>query len=245
MPVDYSKFDKVDVSDEDEVKKETATKPVSSLCGSCGKNPSAPLRCGNCKSQIYCSAECQKGDWQFHKRLCSKPKPIATTSNEPQKKEPIVSKSTTEKVEDDEEKLDWYRHRSWKAPEPSNVKPVRLETPAELLTQNLNGKSAWNAADTWEEKDVTVWAKDWILKEIPGSSAVEGDASLPFVRGQKRFLFDFKFTWKFQDSDLIVQDFSDDQDTPTLRIPKHIDSSEAINQITSQRSKFFEALRSL
>lgn len=41
-------------------------------CYGCRKLP-GKLRCGVCKTASYCSAECQRGDWQFHKRTCKKP----------------------------------------------------------------------------------------------------------------------------------------------------------------------------
>lgn len=34
----------------------------------CGKN--STLRCGRCKIVPYCSRECQRADWDEHKKLC-------------------------------------------------------------------------------------------------------------------------------------------------------------------------------
>ena len=42
------------------------------LCDRCGvvKGRNAMLRCGRCRTALYCSAECQKADWATHKRVC-------------------------------------------------------------------------------------------------------------------------------------------------------------------------------
>eukprot|EP00984_Skeletonema_dohrnii_P019024 scaffold9020_cov89-Skeletonema_dohrnii-CCMP3373.AAC.2 len=76
------------------------------------------------------------------------------------------------------------------------------------------GTSAWNKAGTWEERDVTSWAKEtleaalltseYILPEgspSPGARATvskvskfEGHASYATVRGKKRYIYEFAFT---------------------------------------------------
>lgn len=45
------------------------TDVVVKVCPCCGVS-NASLRCGRCKSVSYCSAKCQKQDWQQHKRTC-------------------------------------------------------------------------------------------------------------------------------------------------------------------------------
>jgi len=46
--------------------------PLSKLCANC-RGENAPQRCSVCKKVCYCNATCAKQDWQFHKRICSKP----------------------------------------------------------------------------------------------------------------------------------------------------------------------------
>ncbi|CAJ1356802.1 unnamed protein product [Effrenium voratum] len=43
--------------------------PSHGLCELCGKR--ASFRCGLCKSQRYCSSECQKKDWAKHQQECA------------------------------------------------------------------------------------------------------------------------------------------------------------------------------
>ncbi len=74
--------------------------------------------------------------------------------------------------------------------------------------------SAWNYAGTFEERNMTEWAKEK-LKELLGGVSfvipnvgavvevvkvkdVEGDAAVTFVRGKKKYLFDFVFTLDFE-----------------------------------------------
>jgi len=82
--------------------------------------------------------------------------------------------------------------------------------------------SAWNAAGTFEERDMTAWAKERItalvkgtstifeeaegVVEVTGVSELEGSASVSFIRGQKRFPFDFTFAadWSTEVDDKTV-----------------------------------------
>jgi len=42
-------------------------------CGKCGDFETGTKFkvCGRCRKEPYCSRECQKEDWNFHKQLCS------------------------------------------------------------------------------------------------------------------------------------------------------------------------------
>jgi hypothetical protein len=67
------------------------------------------------------------------------------------------------------------------------------------------GAAAWNAAGTWEEKNKTKWATERLSGLLRSAEATcetttvrftsvnsfDGDASITFVRGKKKFLFDF------------------------------------------------------
>ena len=83
MPIDYSKFANIEDSDEEPEKEKTkVTKTAESAapaakakCANCGKEGAKMNACSVCKKVGYCSRDCQKQDWQFHKRVCKKPEP--------------------------------------------------------------------------------------------------------------------------------------------------------------------------
>ena len=101
-----------------------------------------------------------------------------------------------------------------------DIAPKKLETLSSdpSSTAENKGTSAWNKAGTWEERDVTAWAKD-VLKEqlekvtytLPASSPapsavvkttkakVSGHASVAIVRGKKRFIYELsvELDWSF------------------------------------------------
>ena len=98
--------------------------------------------------------------------------------------------------------------------------PKRLDAAAAAELQEqlaaAGGGSAWNSAKTFEEKDMTKWAKDRLTemvkeKEWPfahgdirgtlhfkKAKKVDGDASTPVIRGTKRFLFDLNVTVQWE-----------------------------------------------
>eukprot|EP01084_Bolivina_argentea_P178375 308336_1 len=49
------------------------------ICGWCGKESEHLLRCGKCKHTYYCSVDCQRPHWKYHKKWCKKPSVVATT----------------------------------------------------------------------------------------------------------------------------------------------------------------------
>ncbi|KAG6965190.1 hypothetical protein JG688_00007332 [Phytophthora aleatoria] len=91
-----------------------------------------------------------------------------------------------------------------------DIAPKKLEDPNKVQIKSVDGGSAWNQGNTFEEKDMTSWAKSKLEKIVSGVSAplgtgegvvtsleasnVEGDASIAVVRGAKRYIFDFTFT---------------------------------------------------
>lgn len=93
-----------------------------------------------------------------------------------------------------------------------DIAPKRLEeAPAAESGTVAPGASAWNKAGTWEERDVTGWAKESLEQALlktfftfpalaPGALAsitkasVDGTASYATVRGKKRYLYEFKLT---------------------------------------------------
>ncbi|CAI5724633.1 unnamed protein product [Peronospora destructor] len=91
-----------------------------------------------------------------------------------------------------------------------DIAPKKVEDPNKVQIKSVNGGSAWNQGNTFEEKDMTAWAKSKLEKIVSGISAplgtgdgvvtslevsnLEGDASIAVVRGAKRYIFDFAFT---------------------------------------------------
>ncbi|KAG2520207.1 hypothetical protein JM18_000957 [Phytophthora kernoviae] len=91
-----------------------------------------------------------------------------------------------------------------------DIAPKKVENANKVQIKNVDGGSAWNQGNTFEEKDMTSWAKDKLEKIVSGISAplgsgegvvtslevrnLEGDASIAMVRGAKRYIFDFTFT---------------------------------------------------
>jgi tetratricopeptide (TPR) repeat protein len=100
-----------------------------------------------------------------------------------------------------------------------DIAPKKLEIPASSNSNTpASGGSAWNKAGTWEEKDVTKWAKGSLEKQVlqttytfpdsspaPGSlvtvtkiSKLDGSASFAMARGKKRYIYEFllKLDWQ-------------------------------------------------
>ena len=129
MPIDYSKFANIDDSDEEaEPASKTVTKqaeaPTTKLakCANCAKEGAKMLTCSVCKKTAYCSRECQKEDWQFHKRTCKKPedktKKDGKSSESNKTSAPKKPKKAAEPApddDDDDEPITWYARRQTKA----------------------------------------------------------------------------------------------------------------------------------
>mmetsp|Transcript_35180 Transcript_35180/g.74868 ORF Transcript_35180/g.74868 Transcript_35180/m.74868 type:complete len:332 (+) Transcript_35180:161-1156(+) len=236
--IDYSKFDNIEDSD-DEKPTNTASpsappRPAEKpTCHGCGKDVAEPKKCSQCKRVTYCSQACQRADWQYHKRGCKKPEePKAPPESKPppsssssEKKEAKAKKAEEKVVDDGDENLTWYRHREWKpTAEPKrDFAPAKIESPADapvkVEAQATTEGSAWNAAGTWEDKDVTEFAHKIFKEHLKGFptidaaggaidiedvDSVEGDAWKPVSRGRRLHMFDLsfkiKFTFKWMDS---------------------------------------------
>jgi len=96
-----------------------------------------------------------------------------------------------------------------------DIAPKKIDTPAATTSNSTDasGTSAWNKAGTWEEKDVTSWAKDTLTASLIATSFtlpagspepdakvivtdvkdLSGHASHATVRGKRRFIFEFGF----------------------------------------------------
>lgn len=99
-----------------------------------------------------------------------------------------------------------------------DIAPKRIEIPVSTNTAQGASGSAWNKAGTWEEKDVTVWAKESLKKALlqtqytlaesspaPGAqciitsfTATEGNASFAMVRGKKNYIYEFSLELKWE-----------------------------------------------
>ena len=98
-----------------------------------------------------------------------------------------------------------------------DITPKMIDPNAKQSKKTQDGTSAWNTAGTWEEKDVSKWAKEtlqsfllsceYVLPEgspSPGSLALvskvatlDGHASYATVRGKKRYIYEFSIIVKW------------------------------------------------
>jgi hypothetical protein len=106
------------------------------------------------------------------------------------------------------------------APPPAPAAPVSAEQAAAVeanAAKPTNG-SAWNAAGTYEERDVSAWARtrvEALLLEAGGSApcgkvavtsaACTGEAHVVFVRGKRRAAFELRVSmgWRSGENDQI------------------------------------------
>lgn len=63
-------------------------------CSNC-RGPNAALKCGVCKKTYYCSGPCQREDWPFHKRNCSKPSTADSSAAAPVPEPPVTPPAAT------------------------------------------------------------------------------------------------------------------------------------------------------
>jgi tetratricopeptide (TPR) repeat protein len=105
-----------------------------------------------------------------------------------------------------------------------DIAPKKLDadTGSSSTAAGAKGTSAWNQAGTWEEKDVTNWAKTSLRERLlattytlpesspaPGAlvlvteAKVTGNASCAAVRGKKRYIYELCVTldWSFSHGD--------------------------------------------
>lgn len=91
----------------------------------------------------------------------------------------------------------------------SNNPNISSMTCEEQKITNTNSGSAWNSANTWEERDMSEWAKDNLItlfadNEILPSinqyiistkkpTKIEGHAQIAHVRGKARYIYEFSF----------------------------------------------------
>ena len=214
MPIDYSKFANIEDSDEEPEKEKTkvtktaeSAAPAKTKCANCGKEGAKMLSCSVCKKVGYCSRDCQKSDWQFHKRVCKKPEPkqddkekkagggggtAAASSTKRPKKKAAPAGPDPDDDDDDDEPITWYKHRETKLP-PSATGPEKITepAPAALSAAPASGVeqppperrgSAWNSAGTWEERDEMPWVKTKLGALLASGGGLERDFGAGLVR---------------------------------------------------------------
>ncbi len=90
-------------------------------------------------------------------------------------------------------------------------KPISTSgSKSETSSGKVNETSAWNAANTWEERDYTAQAKSKLIEAfavghntavynitISKIEKVEGNASITHVRGRARFMYEWSFSLDF------------------------------------------------
>ena len=249
--IDYSRFDNIEDSDDEKIQpeKKSATEAAVETphCHNCHKEVGNPLRCSVCKKASYCSQQCQRDDWRYHKRACKKaeapkaksPKRDAPAKEPPRPRKTAASPKAEADVEDNED-ITWYRHREWKpTSEPKKeFAPTQIEAETAASVPVPTVGSVWNAAGTFEDKDVTSMAqamlREMLRDDLPSVDvaggilgieevkSVEGDASKPVIRGTRRHLFDLSFNMSFAfrwmdtggqrkvDGSIAVNDFTND-----------------------------------
>ena len=118
-----------------------------------------------------------------------------------------------------------------------DIAPKKLEPTAATPATSTGGASAWNQAGTWEERDLTKWAKTTLEEHIlqtkyilpesspaPGAQVtvtkvktLDGHASVALARGKKRYIYEFmaKLDWKLES----MSSTSDLECTGSLALP--------------------------
>lgn len=105
-----------------------------------------------------------------------------------------------------------------------DIAPKKIEAPVGTGNRGTEGTtgSAWNYAGTFEERNMTDWAKGRLQEllgecrfpiparhfgagleegaviEVKKVTGLEGDAAVTFVRGKKKYLYDFLFTLEWE-----------------------------------------------
>lgn len=134
---------------------------VSEVCKNCLQTCAKSFKCGTCKVVIYCSAKCQREDWQFHKRSCKKAMPKVLCrcgyvfketemfcrtcggrrpdADNLAKGPPMRPQQSVAEVVNETEVDGWYRHREWQPEEKKEFRPVRIDAEEQALLPESPG----------------------------------------------------------------------------------------------------------
>jgi len=209
-------------------------------CLCCGRSTDKPLRCGRCRAVSYCSQACQRADWAYHRRTCSAPTAPAAEEKEGQApgqagaavtvcttdaegtSGTAVARAAAEAVADVTAAVGAARtaDASSKAGVAGSraLRAALACAPAAAAPSAGGRTSAWNAAGTWEDRNMLGWMRERLQLELgsPGGAScpcgeggcveavrvqeVEGIASIGLNRGERRRLFDVSFEFVFRAS---------------------------------------------
>eukprot|EP01083_Nonionella_stella_P001497 4317_1 len=157
------------------------------------------------------------------------------------------------------EESTYYHFASTPAEEAEKYKPKKVNGDAGVApgTESHHG-SAWNQGGTWEEKDMSSWAKDCLKEKFLGIASdcgqvkvtsmtkCEGHANIIFVRGKKRIGYDFEiqleWTGKIGDDKvkgkLVIPELCETDDNFELRVTvSKSNSAHEIARALMRRSK--------
>lgn len=133
-----------------------------------------------------------------------------------------------------------------------DTRPKKLSS-AEAMAEaksaeNTKDGSVWNKGATFEERDMNDWAKARLVElldgvrcrcpgegkgasattlQVVGVENIDGDASISFIRGSKRFIFDYSFSVKWRSEE-------DDSEEGTVFYPDVSSNNDDTDEIEAE-----------
>ncbi|CAJ1339128.1 unnamed protein product [Effrenium voratum] len=122
-------------------------------CSGCGQLLRRALRCSQCRGVSYCDLKCQKADWQFHRRSCSRKQCIR-----------LAESAAGEQVETGVTSAQKTQDKSHPSSRPTcTSSKIRCR------------KHAASGTGSWEEVQLLPWARERLMSLLGGS--VESNTS--------------------------------------------------------------------
>lgn len=75
----------------------TSSDAIDAVCAVCGKDEFLK-RCAKCSTTYYCSRDCQKSDWKFHKKICATQASAVAEQDPPPRRERLCKGGVVTKV---------------------------------------------------------------------------------------------------------------------------------------------------